>query len=172
MAKGIIFNIQKFSIHDGPGIRTTVFLKGCPLRCQWCSNPESQNENIQILCNHQTCVHCLHCVQTCPQQAITDQDGHIHVDFKKCTSCLQCVQQCPSQSLSYEGEYQEVEEIVRICKQDLPFYEESQGGVTISGGEGMGQPQFVEALVHALKKKIFTLRLKQLVISQKILSNI
>lgn len=153
MTKGIIFNIQKFSIHDGPGIRTTVFLKGCPLKCQWCSNPESQNKNIQILYNHQTCLHCLRCVQTCPQHAISNQNGHIHVDFKQCIGCLQCVLQCPSQSLSYEGKYQEVDEIVRICKQDLPFYEESHGGVTISGGEGMGQPEFVEALIKALKKE-------------------
>lgn len=153
MTKGIIFNIQKFSIHDGPGIRTTVFLKGCPLRCEWCSNPESQNENIQILCHHDTCLHCCHCVKTCPQQAISFQDGYIHVHFDQCIGCLQCVQQCPSHSLSCEGEYQDVDEIVRICKQDLPFYEESQGGVTISGGEGMGQPQFVEALIQALKKE-------------------
>lgn len=153
MTKGIIFNIQKFSIHDGPGIRTTVFLKGCPLQCQWCSNPESQNQNIQILCNHQTCLNCHHCIQICPQHAISNQDGHIHVNFDQCIGCLQCVQQCPSQSLSYEGEYQEVDEIVRICKQDLPFYEESNGGVTISGGEGMGQPEFVEALIKALKKE-------------------
>lgn len=151
MTKGIIFNIQKFSIHDGPGIRTTVFLKGCPLRCQWCSNPESQNPDIQILYNHQTCLHCLHCISVCPQHAISYNNEHIHIDFQKCIGCLQCTQQCPSHSLTCEGEYQEVQEIVRICKQDLPFYEESNGGVTISGGEGMGQPQFVEALLQALK---------------------
>lgn len=152
MSKGIIFNIQKFSIHDGPGIRTTVFLKGCPLRCEWCSNPESQLEKVQILYDVQSCVHCLQCVNHCPQHALTHQDGHIHVQFDQCIGCLKCIETCPQKALSVEGEYQSIEEIVRICLQDLPFYEESDGGVTISGGEGMSQPTFVKDLVLALKE--------------------
>ncbi len=153
MSQGIIFNIQKFSIHDGPGIRTTVFLKGCPLKCKWCSNPESQEERVQILYDEKKCVHCLTCVHTCPHQAITNNHQKIHIDFNKCVSCLQCVHNCPQLALSYEGEYKDVQEVVQVCLQDQVFYEESDGGVTISGGEGMSQPEFVKELIHELKKE-------------------
>ena len=151
MVKGNIFNIQKFSIHDGPGIRTTVFLKGCPLQCLWCSNPESQLEKVQILYDEQKCVHCLNCVNSCPQKAIENKNNHIHIHFNKCVGCLQCVHNCYQQALSHEGEYKDVDEVVRVCLQDQDFYEESDGGVTISGGEGMSQPDFVKALVNKLK---------------------
>lgn len=152
MSKGILFNIQKFSIHDGPGIRTTLFLKGCPLRCQWCANPESQLAKIQILYHQEDCLHCLNCIQLCPTHALTHQDQCIHVDFNKCIGCLECVKNCPGHALSNEGEYKSVEEVVAICLQDLPFYEESGGGITISGGEGMSQPDFLRELLPALKK--------------------
>ncbi len=165
MVKGNIFNIQKFSIHDGPGIRTTVFLKGCPLQCLWCSNPESQLEKVQILYDEQKCVHCLNCVNSCPQKAIENKNNHIHIHFNKCVGCLQCVHNCYQQALSHEGEYKDVDEVVRVCLQDQDFYEESDGGVTISGGEGMSQPVFVKALITELKNIIFMLQLKQLVIS-------
>lgn len=153
MDKGIVFNIQKFSIHDGPGIRTTVFLKGCPLRCQWCSNPESQLEKVQILYDQNKCIHCQKCINICPQQAISVSNNYIHIDFEKCTGCLQCVNNCPTDCLSYEGEFKTVEEVVKICLQDKDFYDESNGGVTISGGEGMIQPAFVLKLIQALKEK-------------------
>lgn len=150
MEKGIIFNIQKFSIHDGPGIRTTVFFKGCPLRCKWCSNPESQLEKIQILHDESKCTHCRTCVQTCPQHAISKK---ISIHFEHCIGCLQCVNACPTNALTFEGEQKTVDEIVDICMQDIDFYEESGGGVTISGGEGMAQPVFLKALVEKLKEK-------------------
>ena len=87
--KGIVFNIQKFSIHDGPGVRTTVFLKGCPLRCKWCSNPESQLSRVQVMYRLDNCLHCQKCVHTCSEDAITAaQEGRIHIDFNKCTGCL------------------------------------------------------------------------------------
>lgn len=151
MCKGLIFNIQKFSIHDGPGIRTTVFLKGCPLRCQWCSNPESQLRQVQIMYNIDKCIHCQSCVKTCPQHAIS-YDNHITIDFHKCIGCFQCIKQCPHKALTYEGEYKTVKEIVGICLQDMDFYNESQGGITISGGEGMSQPLFLKELIGELKK--------------------
>jgi len=151
MSKGMIFNIQKFSIHDGPGIRTTVFLKGCPLKCQWCSNPESQLDHIQILYDYEKCIHCQACVHTCPHQAISHQDGRIVINQEQCVGCLSCIDVCPKRALSHEGEYKSIEEIVEICLQDKDFYEESQGGVTISGGEGMSQPAFLKELVTALK---------------------
>lgn len=152
MEKGLIFNIQKFSIHDGPGIRTTVFLKGCPLACKWCSNPESQFDKVQILYDVKKCVNCNTCVNTCNQNAISMTDQHIQIDTNKCIGCLQCVHNCPYQALSYEGEYKSIEEIVSTCLQDKDFYEESNGGVTISGGEGMSQPMFLKELIKTLKK--------------------
>lgn len=152
MNKGIIFNIQKFSIHDGPGIRTTVFLKGCPLKCAWCSNPESQLNQIQILYNQEKCIHCQSCIHICPQKAISMNDNHIDIDFSKCVGCLQCLDNCPNNALSHEGEYKDIDDIVEICLQDKDFYEESNGGITISGGEGMSQPHFLKELVQALKK--------------------
>lgn len=148
--RGTIFNIQKYSIHDGPGIRTTVFLKGCPLRCQWCSNPESQSFAIQILYDSKKCVGCQTCVHTCPHHALTYQEG-IHFNQKACDGCLDCIKACPQEALSYEGEHQSVKKIIEICLQDKDFYEESGGGVTISGGEGMSQPDFLEAIVKGLK---------------------
>ena len=152
--KGVIFNIQKFSIHDGPGIRTTVFLKGCPLRCKWCSNPESQLSRVQIMYHSDNCVYCQNCVRTCPEEAVTAAgDSRIHIDFKKCTGCLACVHECPGRALTNEGESKTIDEVMEMCMQDYDFYEESGGGVTISGGEGMLQPDFVEALLLSLKEK-------------------
>ena len=153
MSKGMVFNIQKFSIHDGPGIRTTVFLKGCPLRCQWCSNSESQLDHIQILYDQEKCVHCQTCVHVCPHHAIKHQNQRIIIQQDQCVGCLSCVQACPQKALSHEGELKDTDEIVRICLQDQDFYEESDGGVTISGGEGMSQPAFVRELVEKLKAK-------------------
>lgn len=152
MTKGLIFNIQKFSIHDGPGIRTTIFLKGCPLRCKWCANPESQSANVQILWDQKKCVHCLQCVKSCMHQAISCREREIHIDEALCQGCLNCVSTCLQSALSNEGETKEIEEIVRIALQDKDFYEESGGGITISGGEGMSQPDFLKELVKELKK--------------------
>lgn len=150
---GIVFNIQKFSIHDGPGVRTNVFLKGCPLRCKWCSNPESQSYEPQILYHSAECVHCKKCVVSCPEQAISeDAGGRIHIDFSKCGGCLTCVHGCTGRALTCEGGTKTADEVFEVCMQDFDFYEESGGGVTISGGEGMMQPDFVEALLRRLKE--------------------
>ena len=151
MCQGTIFNIQKFSIHDGPGIRTTVFLKGCPLRCAWCANPESQSFKTQILYDHDKCVGCRKCLSACQNQALSmDEQGWIRISEDKCAGCRSCVNACQTHALSFEGEQKNVNEIVEICLQDLDFYEESQGGVTISGGEGMAQPAFAAALLDTL----------------------
>ena len=103
MEKGLIFNIQKFSIHDGPGIRTTVFFKGCPLKCKWCSNPESQLHKLQILYDFEKCVHCKKCLLNCPKQAITEKENHMIFNHDKCIGCLQCVNHCPTKALSHCG---------------------------------------------------------------------
>ena len=152
--QGIVFNIQKFSIHDGPGVRTTVFLKGCPLRCRWCSNPESQSFKVQMLYDAKKCVHCGTCVRVCPKQAVRmEESGSVLVNPDRCSSCLACEKSCPGKALTHAGDPKTVEETIEICMQDVDFYEESQGGVTISGGEGMSQPEFTEELVSELKKR-------------------
>lgn len=152
MTKALIFNMQKFSIHDGPGIRTTIFFKGCPLKCLWCSNPESQDTSIQILYDQKKCVHCMTCLHTCPNKAIQFLQDQFYIDTKACSHCLTCVHNCINQALSYEGEYKTIDEIVDFCLQDVEFYEESNGGVTLSGGEALCQPQAVHELCNELKK--------------------
>lgn len=152
--KGIVFNIQKFSLHDGPGVRTNVFLKGCPLRCKWCANPESQLMKPQVLYHAKDCARCGKCAASCPEGAVSlDGAGNVRVDFAKCRGCLTCVRGCPSRALTCEGEAMTVEEVLAVCMQDVDFYEESGGGVTLSGGEALAQPEFAKALLEALKAR-------------------
>ena len=145
--KGNIFNIQKFSLHDGPGLRTTVFLKGCPLRCRWCSNPESQSQDTQISFDAQRCLHCGLCQSVCPKSCISFGE----IDRETCVGCLRCVERCPGKALKSEGEWIEADEVVRVCLQDRDFYAESGGGVTLSGGECMLQSEFTAELVTKLR---------------------
>jgi pyruvate formate lyase activating enzyme len=147
---GNVFNIQKFSIHDGPGIRTVVFFKGCPLRCGWCSNPESQDSRVQILWDPGKCLRCLRCIRLCPQGALEDEAGRIRIDRDRCGGCGICTAACPGQALSPAGELYSPEEVLEICLQDRAFYEESGGGVTLSGGEVLAQSGFAEALLTLL----------------------
>ena len=149
---GIVFNIQKFSVNDGPGIRTVVFLKGCPLRCRWCANPESQLIRAEILWDEKKCVGCHHCLEVCPHQAISLKDGKISVDSSRCEGCGKCFRECPGKALKNEGELKTVKEVMDVVMQDLPFYEESGGGITLSGGEMLAQPEFAKALLLAAKE--------------------
>lgn len=151
--KACIFNIQKYSIHDGPGIRTVVFFKGCPLRCLWCSNPESQYPKIQIICDKNKCLKCLHCIDVCPNKAISLSDNHIKIDFKKCDACLKCINSCPHKVLSAEGDFLTLEQVMKEVMKDEVFYEESNGGVTLSGGEILIQHEFASQLLKLLKDK-------------------
>lgn len=156
---GRIFNIQKFSLNDGPGIRTVIFFKGCPLKCAWCANPESQAPLPQILWEEKQCLHCLACVKNCPAVAIKEAEGKIRVNHLICQGSAACGEQtpclakCPGRALSTAGEVKSVEEIVHIARQDEPFYQKSGGGVTLSGGEPLLQPDFALALLQALKAK-------------------
>ncbi|MCR5794029.1 MAG: glycyl-radical enzyme activating protein [Solobacterium sp.] len=150
---GILFNIQKFSVNDGPGIRTVVFFKGCPLRCRWCSNPESQLTKVQVLWDQKKCIHCHHCIGTCPVQAVSLNANNIHIDHMRCTSCLQCVGECPAHALKAEGETKTVQEVIDTVMQDEVFYEESGGGITLSGGEMLSQPAFAKELLKAAKEE-------------------
>ena len=152
---GIVFNIQKFSINDGPGIRTTVFLKGCPLHCRWCSNPESQAMAPQVLRDAKKCVGCHHCVEACPAHAVTlDANGALHfAPNSACADCGRCVRECPAQALEVAGERKTVQQVLDVVLQDRPFYEESGGGLTLSGGEFLLQHEFSLELLKAAKEE-------------------
>jgi pyruvate formate lyase activating enzyme len=148
MKKGRIFNIEKYAIHDGPGIRTTVFFKGCPLRCLWCHNPEGQNPKSELIYREGRCIGCGECVKKCPRKALSASSDRVALNRKNCNVCGVCVQVCPSEALSIAGKEMSVEEVVKEIERDMAFYEESEGGVTFSGGEPLLQPDFLEALLH------------------------
>lgn len=150
-ATGIVFNVQKFSVHDGKGIRTLVFLKGCPLRCRWCSNPESQRLQPERAFNPTRCLTaevCGRCAAACPSGAIVVVNGMLCNDRSKCRECFQCVEACPSGAQSLYGESMTVDQVLRRVEEDGVFYHRSGGGLTLSGGEAMLQPDFVLALLR------------------------
>jgi pyruvate formate lyase activating enzyme len=144
--KGTVFNIQRYSIQDGPGIRTTVFLKGCPLRCAWCSNPESQNPQPEIVHRDSLCNKCGRCVDICPAHAISLGDKGVFIDRQLCTNCGECVAVCAPGAIKVFGEKMSAREVFQLVKKDAEFYRNSGGGITVSGGEPLYQPAFVAAL--------------------------
>ena len=139
---GTVFNIQRFSIHDGPGIRTTVFLKGCSLHCFWCHNPEGIAIKPQIQFFPERCITCGECVAACENDANLVEDGQITFDRDKCTVCGECVDTCYAEARILVGKDMSSEEVALEALKDRPFYETSQGGVTLSGGEPVLQPEF------------------------------
>lgn len=153
MEKGCIFQIQRYCIHDGDGIRTTVFLKGCPLRCKWCANPESQSFEPEILFRSENCTGCGECVRACRYGAISQQNGRIFRHVLQCRHCGACAQACIYHAANAVGQMYTVEQVVQMCKRDLPFYRQSGGGVTLSGGEPFAQPAFVQALLRRLREE-------------------
>ena len=150
--KGLVFNIQRFSVNDGPGIRTTVFMKGCPLRCQWCSNPESQALYPEIMTISRDCIRCNECVEICPTGAVSFDETGVRIDRDKCDLCMKCAHNCPSKALQVVGEYMDVHEVMKEIKKDRLFYRNSGGGLTVSGGEPMAQWEFVRALLAESKR--------------------
>lgn len=148
---GRVLNIQRFSTEDGPGIRTTVFLKGCPLRCLWCHNPESWQSAAEIAGHPERCVRCWACVQACPSDALA-QDA-FHPDPQLCDACGRCVDACPSTARERAGEDRSVRDLVREICADRTFFESSGGGVTLSGGEPLAQPDFVAATLDACRNE-------------------
>lgn len=151
--KGLIFDISRFSLHDGEGIRTTVFIKGCPLRCIWCHNPESQSYEIQLQYDESKCIHCLECVKQCPNgvhQFISNQ--HI-INYNRCNHCGACYKACPSGALTSVGRWATVEEILNEVEKDKIYYERSGGGLTLSGGEPMSKIDFTLALLKESKSR-------------------
>ena len=150
--RGLIFNIQRFSIQDGPGIRTTLFMKGCPLNCPWCSNPEGVSSEPEIMVGERKCISCKRCAEVCSAGAISfDNDLRI-IDWKLCTNCLECGKVCPSHAIEVMGEYKTVDEAFKIVAQDRDFYNVSGGGVTVSGGEPLLQWEFVRDLFKKCKR--------------------
>ena len=153
MTTGIIFNIKKFAIHDGPGIRTTVFLKGCPLRCQWCHNAESWFREPEISLTQESCIRCYKCVSSCAEQSIFIKDGYPHTDKEKCTICGTCVSVCPAQAREVIGRRISIAEVMSELRKDLIFYQESKGGATFSGGEPLEQIDFLAELLLLCKEE-------------------
>ena len=150
--EGLIFNIQRFSIHDGPGIRTTIFMKGCPLRCEWCSNPESQDFFPNLMVRDIQCKGCGQCVLACSRGAMTINEKARKIDWGKCDQCLQCISSCIYQSLNVCGKYLKLGEVLTEVLKDKAFYKNSGGGITVSGGEPLSQGKFVANLLELCKK--------------------
>jgi pyruvate formate lyase activating enzyme len=171
---GTVFDIKKYAIHDGPGIRTTVFLQGCPLSCWWCHNPESQSRRPVLLYRENRCVLCGSCVEVCPQEGIQLSGGQMLesrdpgsqgsevalrqlgtavTDRAKCNVCGTCAEICYHGAREVSGQVMSVEEVMAAIERDLPFYDQSGGGVTFSGGEPLMQPDFLAALLRACKAR-------------------
>ncbi len=154
--KGLVFDIQKFAIHDGGGIRTAVFLKGCPLSCAWCANPESIKAEQEMTFISNNCIGCGKCLEACPQQAIT-QSSELSsmpvVDREHCTLCGECVKTCYAGALNFIGRYVSVAELMIMVERDRKFYEQSGGGVTFSGGEPLAQASFVKAALQEVQRR-------------------
>lgn len=147
---GLVVDIHRFSLYDGPGIRTVVFLKGCPLDCLWCHNPESKSYKPQLSFNQSKCTNCFECVKVCSNGAhFIDANGAHSVDFEKCRACGNCAEVCPSGALTIIGKPYTADEIVSLALKDKPYYDESGGGITLSGGEPMAQFEFT---LDVLKK--------------------
>lgn len=148
MEKGLVFDIQRFAMHDGPGIRTCVFLKGCPLTCLWCHNIESQRFEPQLSYDATRCIHCGRCMQVCPSGAHRLSEG-VHVFLReKCRVSGNCVEVCPSAALRMIGRMMSVEEVMEEVRRDKVYYDSSGGGITISGGEPMSRLSFTRALLQ------------------------
>ncbi|MFP4640900.1 MAG: glycyl-radical enzyme activating protein [Dehalococcoidia bacterium] len=145
--EGVVFNIQHYSIHDGPGIRTTVFMKGCPLKCVWCQNPESQSIRPEIFVNTEKCVGCGNCVEACPEGAVEIYEGHSRTNRALCVGHGKCAEVCPNEARNLMGKYFSAEEVLEEVKSDEVFYLHSGGGCTLSGGDPVMQPEFAITLL-------------------------
>jgi len=156
--QGLIFDIRKFSLHDGPGIRTTVFFKGCPLSCTWCHNPESHSFQKEVMLWDSRCIGCGECLGHCPQeaiQAVLGSDGKVRsiTDRARCTRCGECIEACAAGARELVGQQMSVRGVMGEIERDRTFYEESGGGATFSGGEPLAQADFLENLLTACKSQ-------------------
>ena len=154
---GMLFDIKRFALHDGPGIRTTVFMKGCPLRCTWCHNPESQGSEPEIIFHAAQCTGCGACVEACPHGAIQVVQAVAVTDRNRCTGCGQCIAVCPTSARELVGYRSSVRDLASEIERDVAFFDESGGGVTLSGGEPLFQPAFAAAfLAECQTRRIHT----------------
>jgi pyruvate formate lyase activating enzyme len=153
MIKGAVYDIMKFSTRDGPGIRTTVFLKGCPQSCWWCHNPESQTVAPQLMFRPNLCIQCMACLPACKQGAIFVNNGTVSTDMDKCTPCDACAEACYAEAREIVGREMTVAQVMAEIEQDVAFYDESGGGATFSGGEPLLQREFILALLRACKER-------------------
>jgi pyruvate formate lyase activating enzyme len=154
--EGLIFKIKRFSLHDGPGIRTSVFLKGCPMSCIWCHSPEGITREITIWNNSNTCIECGTCVDACPNKALSlsgSSEEKIKIDRERCDLSGLCLQQCPTGSLQYTGRKVSVESVIEEIEKDMIYYKDSGGGVTLTGGEPTAQPDFAFSILDRCCKK-------------------
>ena len=152
---GSVFNVQGYSIHDGPGIRTTVFVQGCPLSCFWCQNPESQLRRPQIFFDSDKCQGCGKCVAVCPEAAIRLVDGKALTDRERCSGQGQCADACPNDARSLIGRQASAQEVFEELSADAIFYRQSGGGITLSGGEPLAQPGFAQELLRLCQEAGF-----------------
>lgn len=151
--KALVFDIQKFSVHDGPGIRTIVFMKGCPLHCEWCANPESQSFQPELLFYPDKCVGCGRCVEVCDMGCFVKmENGEIGFDRDKCVNCCKCAEVCYAEARHQSGDWMTLDEIKEAVDKDLVFYRNSGGGITFSGGEAMCFPEVVHDLAKYYKE--------------------
>ena len=153
MTDGIVFDIKKYSINDGPGIRTTIFLKGCPLRCQWCHNPEGQSPQPEVIFRSSLCDQCGECLNTCQHGAITWGRNGPLTDRGLCKCCGECAETCLAEARQLVGESMSVQEVMEEIRKDIAFFDESVGGVTLSGGEPLMQSDFALELVKACREQ-------------------
>jgi pyruvate formate lyase activating enzyme len=148
--RGLVFDLMRFALHDGPGIRTTVFLKGCPLHCWWCHNPESQRREPELIYHEERCTLCADCMGVCPHGAVRLEDGKAITDPALCQQCGECVEVCVADARRLAGQWMSVDDVVAEVTRDQILFEESGGGVTLSGGEPLMQAAFAEELLAAL----------------------
>ena len=147
MGHPLLFAIKRYALHDGPNIRTTVFFKGCPLNCFWCHNPEGIGHRPEVVTIGDRCIGCRECLHGCPTQALSLTTEGIARNEESCTTCLECVEICPALAHEAVGYQSSVDEVMLEIEKDLPFYDQSGGGVTFSGGEPLAQPQALLALL-------------------------
>lgn len=153
MIAGMIFDIKRYAIHDGPGIRTTVFFKGCRLHCSWCHNPEGQSFDPELMIWPERCIRCKTCVSACLNSAVSTANSLIVTDRSKCKACGVCAEKCPANAREIVGKKFSVDGLMQEVEKDVPFYDESGGGVTISGGAPLAQLRFLNAFLSACKKE-------------------
>ena len=153
MTRGMIFDIKRFALHDGEGLRTTLFFKGCTLHCPWCQNPEGIDSSIHLRWSSSRCLHCGLCVKSCPVSALSrmEPDDRISIDHSICNLCGICVEECPSGALKFDGRQVDADEVAEELLRDRVFFDVSGGGITLSGGEPLMQPEFALELTRRLR---------------------